>query len=151
MWTGPTCGANDTQANAIAHMPAVVARFAGTATLLERVAAVIRVTQDTEDAVAFGLAAARILEHVILHGGDDRSDDAGDRAATATGALRAQRAVRTVISELRDPKRSQPTRRDAELAARMEAYLAPDSLARSNFDVGAPRGSEPRTPALCVI
>lgn len=60
----PSCGADDDQANAMAHMPAVVARFAGDPKLLDRVAQLIQVTQATSQGVAFGLAAARILEHV---------------------------------------------------------------------------------------
>lgn len=110
----PNCGAVDTQANAIAHMPAVVARHAGEPDLLDQVATMIRVTQNTDDAVAFGLAAARILEKVIL--GSDGKD-----------------AVVAVAKELVDPNRKHPNKEDEALAKGITHVLS--ELDKSSFDV----------------
>ncbi|EOD07762.1 hypothetical protein EMIHUDRAFT_218325 [Emiliania huxleyi CCMP1516] len=128
----PSCGANDTQANAIAHMPALVARFAGQgAALLDRVAALTRVTQNTDEAVAFALAAARILESAILYGSDGSDAEGG----VAAPHLRARGAVRAAVQAMKDPHRAHPMPQDGRLAARIEALLTPTALARSNFDV----------------
>lgn len=129
----PRCGANDDQANAIAHMVPVVARFAGADELLDHVAAVVRVTQNTDRAVAFALAAARILEHAILHGGDPIGSS--DGAADADPALRAHGAVSAAVLAMRQPDRVHPTVHDGTLADRLEALLSTASLNRSNFEV----------------
>mmetsp|Transcript_85619 Transcript_85619/g.266230 ORF Transcript_85619/g.266230 Transcript_85619/m.266230 type:complete len:437 (+) Transcript_85619:104-1414(+) len=62
----PKCGSNDSQADCFVKIVPVVALYAGRDQLLEKVEAAIRVTQDHEQAVAFGLAAARIIEACIL-------------------------------------------------------------------------------------
>lgn len=102
----PECGANDTQANAIAHMPIIVARYAGDPKMLSIVADAIRVTQNTDEAVAFGLAGARILENVIL-------------GKSTTGLL----AVKAVIAELLNSTRTHPMPQDADLAHRLQDVL----------------------------
>jgi ADP-ribosylglycohydrolase len=62
----PSCGVDDAQANCIVRLPPLVAAFAGDAQLLPVVADMIRVTQASDTAVAWGTAAARVLEKVIL-------------------------------------------------------------------------------------
>ena len=62
----PRCGVDDAQANCIVRLPPLVAAFAGDAALLPVVADMIRTTQDSATAVAWGAAAARVLEAVIL-------------------------------------------------------------------------------------
>ena len=62
----PFCGGDDAETNAVAHVLPVAAARAGFDDFLESCEAAIRVVQDNEDAVAFGLAFARILEAVIL-------------------------------------------------------------------------------------
>jgi ADP-ribosylglycohydrolase len=110
----PKCGGNDTQANAVAHMPLVVAKFAGQADLLDQVEHLIRVTQNTNDAVAFGLAGARILEAVIL----------GD-----SGII----AVKKAVTAMKSASRSHPMDEDAALAKGIEHVLS--ELDKSSFDV----------------
>jgi hypothetical protein len=113
----PVCGANDTQANAIAHMPAVVARYAGSPDVLDRVAALVRVTQNTDQAVAFGLGAARILEKVIL-------------------GSSGPEAVKAAARDMADPQRKHPVPPfDVALAAGVEKFITASQLARSSFDV----------------
>ena len=58
-------GADDDQLPAIAKLPVVVARFAGAADFEEVVEQAIRVTNDNDDAVLYGLYAARALQAVI--------------------------------------------------------------------------------------
>lgn len=49
-----------------AQVPAIVAKYAGKPDLLEAVEEAVRVQQNNTYAVAVGLAAARILEKVVL-------------------------------------------------------------------------------------
>eukprot|EP00042_Codosiga_hollandica_P041730 m.375273 g.375273 ORF g.375273 m.375273 type:complete len:346 (+) comp56177_c0_seq12:78-1115(+) len=111
----PYCGGYDTQADAIAHMIPVVALLAGSPLLLPTVATLVRVTQNTTDAVAFGCAAARILEKAIIN---------------ATTGLDA---VTQVAAELEDPNRVFPLPVDAALAAGIRMVLGELSL--PNIDV----------------
>ena len=76
---------------------------------------VIRVTQDTDDAVAFGLAAARVLEILIT--------------TNATGV----EAVTAVAATLRDPARAHPNTEDAALAAGLTKVLG--ELSTPNAEV----------------
>lgn len=64
----PACGADDNQANALAHMiPAVAFTWClSEAESLDFVEKVIRTTQNTDEAAAFGTAGARILRRIIL-------------------------------------------------------------------------------------
>lgn len=110
----PQVGANDTQGNALVHMVSFVAALAGEKVMLDAVAKVIRVTQDTDKAVAFGLAGARVLERVIL----------GDAPLAA---------VRAAVAALREPSREHPLDEDAELANGLERVLG--ELGKANFDV----------------
>jgi ADP-ribosylglycohydrolase len=113
--TWPLCGGDDDQADAIAHMVQVAALYAGNSSaMLAAGADVIRVTQNTEQAVAFGLAAARVLEKLI--------------AFNMSGVD----AVNATIADMLNPARLQPTAYDAQLAAGLQDALA--NLAVSNFD-----------------
>lgn len=60
-------GADDNQLPAAAKLPVVVARFAGQTNFEEKIEEAIRVTNDNDDAVLYGLFAAKVLEKV-LHG-----------------------------------------------------------------------------------
>jgi ADP-ribosylglycohydrolase len=108
----PNVGANDTQANALVHMVPLTAALAGNETaLLTQVASLIRVTQNTDEAVAFGLAGARILNKVIA------------------GAELAQ-AVDAVASELQAHPRM---KQDQFLASGLKSVMS--KLDVPNFDV----------------
>jgi ADP-ribosylglycohydrolase len=113
----PNVGANDTQANAIVHMVPVVAALAGNVDeshMLTAVESLIRVTQNTDQAVAFGLATARILSRVIQ--GQTPLD-----------------AVTAVVEDLQDTKRVCPQAEDQFLAQGLKKVLAEVGL--PNFDV----------------
>jgi len=110
----PHVGASDTQANAIVHMVPVVAALADQPNLLEEVEILIRVTQDTDKAVAFGLAAARVLRGVIL-------------------GKSPLEAVQVVAQELLDPKRDHPKAEDEFLGTGLQKMLS--ELDHANFDV----------------
>ena len=84
------------------RLPPVVAAFAGSPELLPAVAEAVAVTQNTSAAVAFGCAAARILEACIL------------------GASPAEAAA-AAVAALRDPDRVFPLDLDGEIAAALEA------------------------------
>lgn len=101
----PACGAEDAQANCVARLPPLVALLAGDPQLLPAVADMVRVTQNTDNAVAFACAAARILEIAIL------------------GAAPAE-AVERAVAALRDPKRVFPLERDGAVADALDAALA---------------------------
>lgn len=110
----PHVGANDTQANAIVHMIPLVAALADKPNMLDEVETLIRVTQDTNDAVSFGLAAARVLRGVVL------------------GKPTVQ-AVQDAAKELLDPKREHPHSEDEALGKGLQKVLS--ELGRPNFDV----------------
>ncbi|CAB9507790.1 ADP-ribosylglycohydrolase [Seminavis robusta] len=62
----PECGADDDQAHIYMKVVPVVARYHGKPDLVDRLSQAVRVHQNNQKAVAFGIAAARILEAVIL-------------------------------------------------------------------------------------
>lgn len=63
-----SCGADDTQANALAHMIIPAARGGDNITaILQDTNDLVRITQNEDDAVAFATAGARILNNAI-HG-----------------------------------------------------------------------------------
>ena len=108
----PQCGGNDDQADAVAHVVPVVALYGGnTSRMLAAADAVIRVTQNTDNGVAFGLAAARVLEHVLVRG-------------MAGGA-----AVAAAVADMRDAGRASPYPQDGELATRMEDAMSAPNVA----------------------
>jgi ADP-ribosylglycohydrolase len=101
----PGCGTvGDDQANALARLPALVAALCGSPDLLPSVAALVRVTQESEVAVAYGCAAARILEAIIL-------------GSTPT------KAVADALAALRNPARAFPTAEDAAVVASLEMVM----------------------------
>ena len=115
-WT--LCGADDTQADAMPHAMIVVALMAGHPKMLETCGTIIRVTQNTEKAVAYGTAYARIMEKIVL--------------GSATSGLDA---VQAAIKELEDPSRCCKTLYDAELARGLRNYTNAENLRRPNIDV----------------
>lgn len=56
----PHCGSGDTETNAVAHVLPVVVMRAGRPGFLRDAEAAIRVVQDNDDAVAFGMTFARV-------------------------------------------------------------------------------------------
>ena len=58
--------ASDNQVSGFAKVPAVVVALAGRANLLEKVEEAVRLTNDNDECVAFGLYAAKVLEKVLL-------------------------------------------------------------------------------------
>eukprot|EP00455_Lapot_gusevi_P009109 TRINITY_DN1405_c0_g3_i4.p1 TRINITY_DN1405_c0_g3~~TRINITY_DN1405_c0_g3_i4.p1 ORF type:complete len:392 (+),score=117.42 TRINITY_DN1405_c0_g3_i4:164-1177(+) len=60
-------GGDDFQMGALARLPTIVARYAGDASFLTQVEAWTRATHNTDQAVAYVLPVARLLEHVLLH------------------------------------------------------------------------------------
>ena len=104
----PSVGGQDNQADAAAHAVLVTALLAGnTSALLDALEPVIRVTQDTADAAAFGAAAARLLEATLVYN-------------YSSGAA----AVADTVAALRSPTRHHPFAQDAALADAMEAAAA---------------------------
>jgi ADP-ribosylglycohydrolase len=101
----PQCGSNDDQANGLAKIAPVVALYAGKPELLARAEEAIRVTQNTDKAVAAGLAGARILEKIIL-GSSPRE------------------AIQATLQELRDDKRHNPNSADSLVADAIEMALS---------------------------
>ena len=63
-------GVSDKQANVIGHVIPIVALKAGSPDLYPLLDNAIRVVQNDNKAVAFGMAVARILEKVIVRGID---------------------------------------------------------------------------------
>lgn len=59
-------GSQDTQAPAMSKLPPLVAQFAANPALLEMAETAIRITNDNDEAVSWGLFATRALEAVIL-------------------------------------------------------------------------------------
>lgn len=115
--TWPSCGGDDNQADALVHALPVVALLGGlgdTPRMLAAVEDVVRVTQDTDEGAAFGLAGARLMEYVIGYN------------YTGVAALSA------TIADLTDPSRASPYAQDAALAAGLQDAL--DALGVSNMD-----------------
>ena len=112
----PQCGGNDNQADAMVHALSVVALLGGknTSAMLAAADNVIRVTQNTDEGAAFGLASARIMEYIIAY--------------NLTGIA----AVSQAITDMKDPNRAQPYSVDADLASRLQDAI--DHQSMSNFD-----------------
>ena len=111
----PNSGGNDDQADAVAHMVAVVAVLAGnTSAVLAALEPVIRVTQDTDNAVAFGSAAARVLEKLIVSN------------------LTAVEALTETVADLRDGARVAPHAQ--KWRPRSQPRLAERTRRRSFFE-----------------
>ncbi|XP_064597453.1 crystallin J1A-like [Liolophura sinensis] len=94
----------DSQVDCAAKIAPVVALYAGHPELLEKVEDVIRLTQASDVPVTIGLAAARLLEHYILHGPDPN-------------------ALEAVIKELSSPGRKNPQDLDKAVAGYLRQVL----------------------------
>lgn len=104
----PHSGGNDAQADAAAHAVIVAALLGGnTSALLDALEPVIRVTQDTAEAAAFGAAAARLFERLLVY---NYSSPAA--------------AVADTVADLRSASRAHPFTQDAAMADAMEAAAA---------------------------
>jgi len=62
----PHCGADDDQAHIYMKIVPVVAKYAGSPDLVDKLTQAIRVHQNNDKAVAFGTVAGRLLEAIIL-------------------------------------------------------------------------------------
>lgn len=62
----PNCGADDDQAHIYMKVIPIVSRFAGSPQLVDKLTQAIRVHQNNEKAIAFGIVAGRLLEAIIL-------------------------------------------------------------------------------------
>ena len=62
----PDCGAEDKQANCLGKVVVIVARYAGTGEVVKKVTEAVRVHQNHDQAVCYGVAAALLLEQVVL-------------------------------------------------------------------------------------
>ncbi|KAG7524495.1 hypothetical protein JOB18_012696 [Solea senegalensis] len=96
---------NDCQIDGITKLAPIVAFYAGKPNMLEKVEQATRVTQNDDACVAETLAAARILEHFILHGPDTK-------------------AVDSVLDQLSDKNRKQPQDLDKAVIGLPGAFQA---------------------------
>ena len=83
----PATGTRDGSSDCFVKIVPVVAAFAGKPELLDRVADVVRVTQNNRVTVAYAQAAARVLESLILHG------------AATSGAAAVRAAAQAMLSD----------------------------------------------------
>ncbi|KAK3264704.1 hypothetical protein CYMTET_26573 [Cymbomonas tetramitiformis] len=97
----PHCGVDDDQAHSLVKVAIVVARYAGKPEMLEKMEQAIRVHQDNELAVEMGLAAAQVLERIVL--GSTIAEALEWATSNARGAG-ARSAIREAVT-----MRSQPT------------------------------------------
>ncbi|KAI1891433.1 hypothetical protein AGOR_G00143770 [Albula goreensis] len=94
----------DNQIDGIAKLAPIVAMYAGTQEMLERVEEATRVTQNNDMCVAETLAAARFLEHYILNGSDPNALD-------------------SVLQQLKDPNRNNPQDMDIAVVDHILQYF----------------------------
>ncbi|KAM9459335.1 crystallin J1A-like [Salvelinus alpinus] len=104
----------DFQADGIAKLAPIVALYAGKPDLLEKIEEAVRVTQNNDACVAETLAAARILEHFILNGPDEKVLD-------------------SVLDQLTDPNRKQP--QDLDKAVVGHIYQVRENLSKAHQDL----------------
>mmetsp|Transcript_11684 Transcript_11684/g.17963 ORF Transcript_11684/g.17963 Transcript_11684/m.17963 type:complete len:304 (-) Transcript_11684:365-1276(-) len=69
----PECGSDDSQADSIAKSIPVVCAYAGSSELLDRVETVVRLTQNSDEAVEYAQVAALVVEACIM--GTDYQND----------------------------------------------------------------------------
>ena len=94
-------GADDNQLPAAAKLPVVVSRFAGSDDFAARIEEAIRVTNDNQDAVNYGLYAARVLERVILGDGVKEALQSALEAVSDEKVLeKLKEAMATDVSDL---------------------------------------------------
>uniref|UniRef100_A0A8C7M0Y8 Selenoprotein J n=1 Tax=Oncorhynchus mykiss TaxID=8022 RepID=A0A8C7M0Y8_ONCMY len=104
----------DFQPDGIAKLAPIVALYAGKPDMLEKVEEAVRVTQNNDACVAETLAAARILEHFILNGPDEKVLD-------------------SVLDQLTDPDRKQP--QDLDKAVVGHIYQVRENLSKAHQDL----------------
>jgi ADP-ribosylglycohydrolase len=93
-------GSDDAQVDGCCKVPPLVALYAGTPELLPKVQQAVRVTQNTDTAVAFACGYARVLESIVL----------GTAGSVAEACSQAQ-------SALLDPSRGFVTPSDTDVAS----------------------------------
>jgi len=111
-------GSDDKQVDGCCKVPPLVALYAGDAALLPTVERAVRVTQDTDEAVAYACAFARILESLVT----------GAAATVAEACEQAKVA-------LSDPARTFSTAMDEEVKVALELASKLADVPRK--DVGA--------------
>ncbi|XP_066294263.1 crystallin J1A-like [Branchiostoma lanceolatum] len=94
----------DDQVDGATKVAPLVALYAGQPCMLEKVEDALRVTQNSDTAVAAGLTTARILEQYILYGRKDR-------------------VIETVMEEMRKPNRKNPTDLDQAMVSFLQKVL----------------------------
>ena len=62
----PDCGADDKQANCLGKVAPVVARYAGSGEVVDRMRDAVKVHQSHPDAEQYAIAAALLLEQCVL-------------------------------------------------------------------------------------
>ena len=77
-------GSDDTQLPALSKIPALVAAYTQQENLYNVVESAVRVTNNNDDAVAFALASANMIEAAITTGDPELSIDAGKQAFSGT-------------------------------------------------------------------
>lgn len=95
---------SDQQMDCILRIVPVTALYAGHPDMLTKVEEIIRLTQNNDESVTFGMMAARLLEIYILNG---QTPDAMDK----------------VIKELNDPKRKSPNDLDNAMVSLIRQVL----------------------------
>ena len=90
----PKCGADDYQINSVIKAVVITARYYGRPELADKVEQAIRVHQNDDKAVEFGLAAARALERVII-GNEGLKDVASKPSSDDTDNVKAAVSVTT--------------------------------------------------------
>lgn len=90
----PDCGSDDSQADSIARSIPVVCAYAGSSELLDRVETVVRLTQNSDEAVEYAQVAALVLETCITStdGQNLKSSSANFIINALTSALQDERA-----------------------------------------------------------
>jgi len=116
----PDCGSDDSQADCIARAVPVACAYAGHPRLAHLVEAAVRSTQNSDEAVVYGVAAARILEACIL--GEAGAVMTALRAALAVGdvpfpAGSEARALLTLVLEVADGRHGTLERSVAALSS----------------------------------
>ena len=89
---GTYFGSNDLQLPAVSKLPALVARFAGDTRLAAVTESAVRVTNNVDVSVEYGLVAARAIEAAILTASPVLAIEAGLRAASERIAVELQPA-----------------------------------------------------------
>lgn len=87
-------GSEDTQLPAVSKLPALIARYAGEASLPEDAESAIRVTNNNKPSIEFGLAATKMIEAAILSGDIESSI----KAAGDTDNLEVKRLLDEALS-----------------------------------------------------